>query len=100
MVESPALLPDDAPQDWNQPFLNLVAECQFDAAPDELLDALKHTERELGRVERGRWAPRPIDIDILLWGRKKSSRNACGFRIRACTSVRSCSRRSPRCTRI
>ena len=71
VVESPALLPDHAPPDWNQPFLNLVAECQFDAAPHELLDVLKHTERELGRIERGRWAPRPIDIDILLWGREE-----------------------------
>jgi 2-amino-4-hydroxy-6-hydroxymethyldihydropteridine diphosphokinase/dihydropteroate synthase len=71
VVESPALLPDDAPADWNRPFLNLVAECSTTAAPHELLERSKSIERELGRVDRGRWAPRSIDIDILLWGEER-----------------------------
>lgn len=70
VVESPAMLPDDAPADWNQPFANLVAECATSATPASVLDGLKTIERELGRVDRGRWAPRPIDLDILLWGRE------------------------------
>lgn len=70
VVESPAMLPDDAPADWNQPFLNLVAQCRTAASPEDVLTALKIIERELGRVDRGRWAPRPIDLDILLWGRE------------------------------
>jgi 2-amino-4-hydroxy-6-hydroxymethyldihydropteridine diphosphokinase/dihydropteroate synthase len=70
VVESPAMLPDDAPVEWNQPFLNLVAHCRTDAAPLEVLDGLKAIEREIGRVERGRWAPRPIDLDVLLYGRE------------------------------
>lgn len=70
VVESPAMLPDDAPADWNQPFLNLVAHCQTEASPTEVLDAVKIIERELGRVDRGRWAPRPIDVDLLLYGRE------------------------------
>jgi 2-amino-4-hydroxy-6-hydroxymethyldihydropteridine diphosphokinase / dihydropteroate synthase len=70
VVESPAMLPDDAPADWNQPFLNLVAQCETAASPEDVLAALKQIERELGRVDRGRWAPRPIDVDILLWGRE------------------------------
>ena len=70
VVESPAMLPDDAPVDWNQPFLNLVAHCRTDAAPTDVLDGLKAIERELGRVDRGRWAPRPIDLDLLLYGRE------------------------------
>jgi 2-amino-4-hydroxy-6-hydroxymethyldihydropteridine diphosphokinase/dihydropteroate synthase len=70
VVESPAMLPDDAPVDWNQPFLNLVAHCHTEAAPTEVLDGLKAIERELGRVDGGRWAPRPIDIDLLLYGRE------------------------------
>ena len=69
VVESPAMLPDDAPPEWNVPFLNLVAECRTDAPPRRAR-RLKAIERELGRVERGRWAPRPIDLDILLWGRE------------------------------
>lgn len=70
VVESPAMLPDDAPPDWNQPFLNLVAHCQTEAAPADVLDGLKAIELELGRVDRGRWAPRTIDIDLLLYGRE------------------------------
>ena len=68
IVESPALLPDDAPSDWNQPFLNLVAHCRSTAAPHDVLAALKRIERALGREDRGRWAPRPIDLDLLLYG--------------------------------
>lgn len=70
LVESPAMLPTDAPSDWNQPFLNLVAECRTAATPPEALDGLKQIEQALGRTDRGRWAPRPIDLDILLWGRE------------------------------
>jgi len=50
--------------------LNLVAECRTTATPHEALDGLKQIEYTLGRVDRGRWAPRPIDLDILLWGRE------------------------------
>ena len=60
VVESPAMLPDDAPAEWNQPFLNLVARCETPASPDDVLAGLKQIERELGRVDRGRWAPRQI----------------------------------------
>jgi 2-amino-4-hydroxy-6-hydroxymethyldihydropteridine diphosphokinase/dihydropteroate synthase len=70
VVESPAMLPGSAPADWNRPFLNAVAECRTDSGPDAVLDALKTIERELGREDRGRWAPRPIDLDILLFGRE------------------------------
>jgi 2-amino-4-hydroxy-6-hydroxymethyldihydropteridine diphosphokinase/dihydropteroate synthase len=69
VVESPAMLPDDAPVDWNRPVLNVVAHCTTDSTPTEVLDGLKAIERELGRVDRGRWAPRPIDLDLLLYGR-------------------------------
>jgi 2-amino-4-hydroxy-6-hydroxymethyldihydropteridine diphosphokinase/dihydropteroate synthase len=64
------MLPDDAPAEWNEPFLNAVAHCRTAATPTDLLDALKAIERELGRTDRGRWAPRPIDLDLLLYGRE------------------------------
>lgn len=67
VVESPALLPADAPAEWNAPFLNLVAECRSDLPPDALLMRLKAIEQSLGRDTGPRWAPRPIDIDILLY---------------------------------
>src|SRR5262245_18127463 len=66
VVESPAMLPDGAPADWNRPFLNAVAKCLTDSTPDAVLDALKAIERELKREDRGRWAPRSIDLDLLL----------------------------------
>jgi 2-amino-4-hydroxy-6-hydroxymethyldihydropteridine diphosphokinase/dihydropteroate synthase len=71
LVESPALLPDDAPADWNRPFLNLVAQCRGDVTPHELLDVAKRVEAGLGRGEHARWSPRPIDVDILLYGREQ-----------------------------
>ncbi len=71
VVESPAMLPDDAPVDWNQPFFNIVAHCRTELTPNAVLDGLKAIESELGRVDRGRWAPRPIDLDLLLYGRQE-----------------------------
>ena len=73
IVESPALLPDDALPEWNRPFLNLVAECSFTGEPEGLLGLLKNTEMRLGRVDARRWSPRPIDIDILLWNNRSVS---------------------------
>ena len=70
VVESPAMLLDDAPVDWNRPFLNIVAHGRTDSSPTQVLDGLKAIERELGRVDRGRWAPRPMDLDLLLYGRE------------------------------
>jgi 2-amino-4-hydroxy-6-hydroxymethyldihydropteridine diphosphokinase/dihydropteroate synthase len=68
IVESPALLPRGAPPEWNLPFLNLVLECRPDVGREELLKRIKTIERERGRAVGGdRWAPRPIDIDILIW---------------------------------
>jgi 2-amino-4-hydroxy-6-hydroxymethyldihydropteridine diphosphokinase/dihydropteroate synthase len=71
VVESPAMLPDGAPPDWNRPFLNLVAHCQTEGTAQALLSRAKEIERELGRDDHERWSPRPIDIDILLWGRER-----------------------------
>ena len=71
VVESPALLPDDAPSDWNLPFLNLALECDVRCSPDRLRLRIDAIQRAFGRDEGGsRWSPRPIDIDILLWGRE------------------------------
>ncbi|WP_341197579.1 2-amino-4-hydroxy-6-hydroxymethyldihydropteridine diphosphokinase [Hyphomonas chukchiensis] len=46
-------------------FLNLCAMIETELAPLDLLAAVKGIERDLGRVERERWGPREIDIDIL-----------------------------------
>lgn len=49
-------------------FLNMVVEIDTDLSPADLLVACQGIEIELGRVRAGRWAPRVIDIDILLYG--------------------------------
>ncbi len=50
-------------------FLNACLRIETDLGPEELLDAAKDVEAQLGR-ERGarRHAPRPIDVDLLLLG--------------------------------
>ena len=50
------------------PFLNTVVEVETARAPRELFAALQDIERRLGRVPSPvRWAPRPIDLDLLLY---------------------------------
>ncbi len=68
VVESPALLPDDAPADWNLPYLNLALEGEVGCEPRQLREWIVDIQARMGRGDTSRWAPRPIDIDILLWG--------------------------------
>jgi 2-amino-4-hydroxy-6-hydroxymethyldihydropteridine diphosphokinase len=51
-------------------FLNACIRIDTDVGPEELLDACKDVERELGRDLEGgiRHGPRPIDVDLLLLG--------------------------------
>jgi 2-amino-4-hydroxy-6-hydroxymethyldihydropteridine diphosphokinase len=50
-------------------FLNACIEVRTSLRPEELLDACKAVERELGRTPGGvRHGPRPIDVDVLLLG--------------------------------
>lgn len=71
VVESPALLPPDAPSDWNLPFLNIVLDAQTQDEPQALREKIKTIEQSLGRRQGNRWAPRALDIDILLWGNER-----------------------------
>ncbi len=48
-------------------FLNLVIKVETDLTPLRLLNFLKKTETELGRVANFRYGPRLIDIDILFF---------------------------------
>ena len=71
VVESPALLPENAPADWNLPFLNLVLEADVadSQSPQQWRQWCKEIQQCIGRDKKSSsWAPRPIDIDILLWG--------------------------------
>jgi 2-amino-4-hydroxy-6-hydroxymethyldihydropteridine diphosphokinase len=50
-------------------FLNACLRVRTALGPEELLDAAKAVERELGRAPGGiRHGPRPIDVDVLLLG--------------------------------
>ena len=50
-------------------FLNACLEIRTELGPEQLLDACKQVERDLGRVPGGpRHGPRPIDVDVLLLG--------------------------------
>lgn len=74
LVESPALLKEDAKPQWSQPFLNLVLEGETDLSPHELLALAKKIEQSMGRdLQAPRWSPRNIDIDLLLWDEQKIS---------------------------
>ena len=55
----------------NQPrFLNLACQADTKLVPMELLILAKGIERKLGRVGSKPDTPRPIDIDILFYGRQ------------------------------
>lgn len=53
------------------PYLNTALRVRIgDATPAELIATVLELERGLGRDRRGevRYGPRPIDLDVLLWG--------------------------------
>jgi 2-amino-4-hydroxy-6-hydroxymethyldihydropteridine diphosphokinase/dihydropteroate synthase len=73
VYQNPAMVPAGAPSDWNLAYLNAVLKIETAAAPNELLKDLKRIETELGRTPSPRWAPRVIDLDILLYGNESIS---------------------------
>jgi len=63
LIENPAVGgPAGAP-----PFLNGAAELSTALDPQPLLTTLLDIERSLGRQRRQKWAPRTIDLDLLLY---------------------------------
>lgn len=77
VYETPALLPSDLcgaeVESWNRPYFNLVVFGLTKLSEFELLEKIQSLEIQFGRShkKRTRWAPRTIDIDILLYGQKK-----------------------------
>lgn len=52
-------------QDW---FLNMVAQCETEKSPEDVLFAIAAIEKALKRERKEKWGPRTIDIDILMYG--------------------------------
>lgn len=72
-LKNKAMLPSNAPKSWNKEFINIAISgdinfCEFDAI--KILATIKEIEKKIGRKDRKRWAPREIDIDILMIGDK------------------------------
>ena len=71
-VSAASSIYETAPQGevTDQPdFLNACVRIHTDLDPESLLDTCKQVERELGRTPGGvRHGPRPIDVDLLLFG--------------------------------
>ena len=68
-LENPAVGgPADSP-----PFLNAAAGIETTLSARALLNHLLEIERQLGRERREKWGPRPIDLDILIYGNAKIS---------------------------
>lgn len=67
VVETPALLPpgERFPQ---PPYLNTAVELACALPPPALLARLLEVEAAMGRRRTTRWAPRVIDLDLLLVG--------------------------------
>ena len=67
VVETPAMLPDNAKPEWNRPYLNCVVSGSADWTPEQGLVIAKEIEVALGRQPAERWSPRSIDVDLLIW---------------------------------
>lgn len=69
IFKSKAMLLEDSPKEWDIEFYNISVSAKINMekfSPLKILSAIKSIEKEIGRKERGKWAPREIDIDILL----------------------------------
>ncbi len=47
-------------------FLNMVIAVEAEAEPRQVLEACLAAEAAMGRVRRGKWGPRIIDLDVLV----------------------------------
>lgn len=69
IFKNPAMLLPDSPSEWNQEFFNIAVSADIDIEtfnPEKILEIVKKIEYKIGRKDRQRWAPREIDIDILM----------------------------------
>ena len=55
----------------NPSFLNQVVMGEYIFTPNELLASLERIEKQMGRINKGDYLPRPIDLDLLLFGEEE-----------------------------
>ncbi len=68
IIETPALLKEKSPKEWDVPFINSVICGQTDFSFLQVFAKIKQIEKEMGRnFEAPHWSPRIIDIDILFF---------------------------------
>jgi 2-amino-4-hydroxy-6-hydroxymethyldihydropteridine diphosphokinase len=67
VYESEAHTLDDGEE--QPPYLNAVAHVRTTLAPEALLGVCQRIERAAGRTRDRRWAPRQLDLDLLMVGR-------------------------------
>jgi 2-amino-4-hydroxy-6-hydroxymethyldihydropteridine diphosphokinase len=71
LADSPLYLNPAAEMGATAPdFLNMVIKGEYIYRPLELLNEIEKIEKKLGRGGKGQKKPRPIDIDILLFGKE------------------------------
>ncbi len=71
IFKNPAMLLPNSPKEWDVEFFNIAFSADIDLqkfSPEKILEIVKKIEKNLGRKEREKWAPREIDIDILAIG--------------------------------
>lgn len=69
IYESKAVVPEQSPASWrDKDYLNAAVRIETTLTPHELLRILKKIEHAMGRREGETWAPRVIDLDILIFG--------------------------------
>lgn len=69
IIETPALLKENSPKEWDIPFLNSVIEFKTSLHFSEILCIIQEIEQKVGKnFNAPIWSPRIIDIDILFFG--------------------------------
>lgn len=68
LVENRAMLLPDSPSEWDIDFLNCVVVAITDLPIGDLIRETQKIEIDVGRKSSKKWAPREIDIDILVYG--------------------------------
>ncbi|MDO8519331.1 MAG: 2-amino-4-hydroxy-6-hydroxymethyldihydropteridine diphosphokinase, partial [Deltaproteobacteria bacterium] len=67
---SKPLLPEGAASEGIPLFVNAVCKIKTAFSPNALLGHLKRIEKEVGRKNRGKWASREMDLDVLFFDRE------------------------------